>query len=189
MISARSTLAGHIRALLAGVIFLAASLPLLADDTATAYANWVKPWTERPITSPALNGAGLKLVVSCVRGETNAAAVKAMSPVERLDLAYHIRVSATELATNGGFRSYLVNNTTAKTSTTAWLTPNELWQVDQLLSILPDDHGQLPPPGMRIVFQFLADGQWHVHVYDGNDLPAEAHSILSLLAKPYGKLF
>jgi len=170
-------------------IFLAVTLPLFADDATNAYASWIQPWTQSPVTSPALNGAGLRLIFSCVQGETNAAAVKAMSPVDRLDLAYHIRVAATELATNGGFRSYLLNNTDAKTSTTRWLTPDELADVDQLLAALPDDQAQLPPPGNRIVMQVLTNGQWKVRVYDGNHLPGTVTNLFNHLAKPYGSLF
>jgi hypothetical protein len=184
-----STLAMLIRAACAAVIFFAAVFPSSAADSDSAYANWIKPWTERPVTSPALGGAGLKLIVSCVQGETNAAAVAAMTPVERLDLAYHIRVSATEVATNGCCRSYVVSNTNPRTGKNRWLWAGELQKLDGLLAKLPDDQSQLPPPGKRIVVQVLADGQWQVHVYDGNKLPPEVTDVLSLLAKPYSKLF
>jgi len=179
----------HVRRAGVAMIFLAVTLPLFADDATNAYASWIQPWTQSPVTSPALNGAGLRLIFSCVQGETNAAAVKAMSPVDRLDLAYHIRVAAAELATNGGFRSYFVNNTDAKTSTTRWLTSDELAEVDQLLAALPDDQAQLPPPGNRIVMQVLTNGQWQVHVYDGNHLPETVTNLFNHLAKPYGSLF
>jgi hypothetical protein len=171
------------------VIFFAAAFSSSAADSTNAYAKWIEPWTERPVTSPALAGVELKLIVSKVQGETNAAAVAAMTPVQRIYLAYHIQVSAAEVATNGSFRSYVVSNTDARTGDVRWLSPNELWQLDQLISILPDDNSQLPPAGNRIVVQFRADGQWHVRVYDGNNLPPEVQGVLSLLARPYGKLF
>jgi len=169
------------------VIFFAAAFSSSAADSTNAYAKWIEPWTERPVTSPALAGVELKLIVSKVQGETNAAAVAAMTPVQRIYLAYHIQVSAAEVATNGSFRSYVVSD--ARTGDVRWLSPNELWQLDQLISILPDDNSQLPPAGNRIVVQFRADGQWHVRVYDGNNLPPEVQGVLSLLARPYGKLF
>jgi len=189
LISTGSAWTRHVRCAGVAMIFFAVTLQLFADDTTDAYTSWVKPWTQSPVTSPALNGAGLRLIVSCVQGETNVAAVKAMSPVDRLDLAYHIRVAAAELATNGGFRSYFVNNTDAKTSTTRWLTSDELAEVDQLLAALPDDQAQLPPPGNRIVMQVLTNGQWKVRVYDGNHLPGTVTNLFNHLAKPYGSLF
>ena len=61
--------------------------------------------------------------------------------------------------------------------------------LDDLIAMLPSDGSQLPPAGNRIVVQFRAADQWQIRVYDGNNLPAEAQAILSLLAKPYAKLF
>jgi hypothetical protein len=182
-------LAKLVRRVCVAVIFFAAAFSSSAADSTNAYAKWIEPWTQRPVTSPALNGVELKLIVSKVQGETNAAAVAVMTPVQRLDLAFHISVSAAEVATNGSFRSYVVSNTYARTGDVRQLSPNGLWQLDQLISILPDDNSQLPPAGDRIVVQFRAAGQWHVRVYDGNNLPPEVQGVLSLLARPYGKLF
>jgi hypothetical protein len=188
IIPANLPLAKLVRVIFAAVIFFTAAISLSAADATNAYASWIKPWSERPVTSPALD-APLKLIVSNVRGELDEAAVTAMTPVQRLDLAYHIKVSATEVATNGGYRSYVVSNTDARTSDIRWLSPNGIWQLDGLISILPDDNSQLPPAGNRIVVQFRADGQWRIRVYDGNNLPPEAQAVLNLLAKPYRKLF
>ena len=175
-------------ALLTGYFIIAAQ-PLLAADADPAYARWVKPWTERAATSPALDGAGLKLIVSCVQGETNAAAVAAMSPKERLNLAYHLRVSTTEIATNGWCRSYVVSNTDARTSPSRQMASGDWAMLDALLSRLPADDSQLPPAGQRVIIQIWADGQWQIHVYDGNNLPPEVANVLTLLARPYDKLF
>jgi len=112
-----------------------------------------------------------------------------MTPLQRLDLAYHIKVSAAEVATNGGFRSYAVSNIDARTSAVRRLSAEDFQRLDQLLSVLPEDNSQLPPAGNRVVLQVRADGQWRVRVYDGNNLPPEAQSILNLLARPYRKLF
>lgn len=187
-VPARSSLALLFRLILVAGIFSAATLPLSAADSDTAYAKWIKPWTERPANSPALGGAGLKLMVSCVQGEVDAA-VAAMTPVERLRLAYHLKVSAAEVATNGGFRSYIVSNTDARTSAVRQLSSEDFQLLDPLLEQLPDDQAQLPPAGKRVVVQFRSGGQWHVRVYDGNKLPPEVTDLLQLLAKPYAKLF
>jgi hypothetical protein len=169
--------------------FLTTGISSAADIAPTnAYASWIKPWSERPATSPALD-APLTLIISNVRGELDAAAIAAMTPVQRLNLAFHIQVSAAEVATNGGYRNYVVSNTDARTGDVRWLSPNGIWQLDQLISILPEDNAELPPAGNRIVFQFRVDGQWRIRVYDGNNLPSEAQAILNLLAKPYAKLF
>jgi hypothetical protein len=189
MVLPGSTPAMLVRGACLAVIFFTAIFSLSAADSDSAYAKWVKPWTDRPVNSPAMDGAGLKLIVSCVQGETNSDAVASMTPVERLDLAYHIRVSATEVATNGCCRSYVISNTNPQTSKNRWLWSGDLQQLDALLGKLPDDQSQLPPPGNRIVMQVLADGRWQVHVYDGNKLPPEVADVLSLLAKPYSKLF
>ena len=177
-----------LRSFVAVVIF-AAALSMFAADSATTYANWVKPWLERPVTSPALAGAGLKLIVSRVQGEADTAAVTAMTPVERAQLAYHIKVAAAEVATNGNVRTYFISNTDARSSAVRSLAAGDLALLDPLLAQLPDDRAQLPPAGERIVVQFLNDGQWHVRVYDGKNLPLEVKDLLALLAKPYDKLF
>ena len=178
-----------VRGFVATIIF-AAALSAFATDSATAYANWVKPWLERPIASPALAGAGLKLVVSRVQGEADTAAVTAMSAVERAQLAYRIKVAAAEVATNGNLRTYFISNTDARSSVVRSLAAADLALLDPLLTQLPDDRAQLPPAGERIVVQFLnADGQWRVRVYDGKNLPLEVKDLLALLAKPYDKLF
>jgi hypothetical protein len=52
---------------------------------------------------------------------------------------------------------------------------------------LPDDQGQLPPAGKRVVVQVWENGAWRVRVYDGNHLPSELKSLLDLLANPYDK--
>ncbi len=185
----RSTWARLALVAFAGMIFSIAAMSLSAADMTNAYAQWVKPWAERPRTSAALNGAGLKLMVSCVRGEATAAALSAMTPLQRLDLAYHIQVSTAELATNGSLRSYHVSNTDAKTSTTRQLAPDDYQLLDAFLDRLPDDHAQLPPVGQRVVVQFVSEGQWRVRVYDGNQLPPAVNDLLRLLAQPYDKLF
>jgi hypothetical protein len=170
-------------------IFVAASIPLLAAGPDTTYTGWVKSWIEKPVTSPALDGAGLKLVVSRVQGEVEAAAIAAMTPVERTQLAYHIKVSAAEVATNGSFRTYFISNTDARTSVVRELAHEDFQLLDQLLEQLPDDHAQLPPAGERIVVQFLKAGQWQVRVYDGKKLQLGVKDLMALLAKPYDQLF
>jgi hypothetical protein len=177
-----------IRCVFVAILFFVVEFSLAADDTNSAYAHWIKPWSERPATSPALTGE-LKLIVSNVRGEADSAQTITMTPVQRLNLAYHIRVSATEVATNGAIRSYVVSNTDARTSEARWLSPKEIRDLTDLISILPTDDSTLPPAGNRVVIQVRADNQWQVHVYDGNHLPTEAQSILNFLAQPNEKLF
>ena len=184
-----SSLATLVRSTFAAAIFFTVAISLSAADATNTYAQWIKPWSERPVTSPALDGAGLKLMVSLVKGEADAAAVAAMTPLQRLDLAYHIQVSTAEVATNGSLRSYNVSNSDAKTSTVRQIAPEDFQLLDALLNRLPDDHAQLPPAGQRIVVQFLNDGQWRIRVYDGKNLPPEVNDLLQLLAKPYDKLF
>ncbi len=163
--------------------------PLFAVDSTNAYAKWIKPWTEPPTNSPALGGAGLKLIITCVRNEADETAIAKMTPVERLHLAYHIKVSAAEVATNGCFRSYTTSNTDARTSAVRQLSAEDFQLLDPMFEQLPEDHSQLPPAGQRIVVQFFTGGQWHVRVYDGTRLPPEVKDLLDLLAKPYDKLF
>lgn len=175
------------RQLAVAIIFAAAISPFAAD-AAAAYANWVKPWLETPVTSPALDGAGLKLVVSTVVGEAEVAVVGAMTPVERAQLAYRIKVSATEVATNGLCRGYFVCNTSAMTSGNRRLTAEDSNRLEHWLAHLSDDRSQLPPAGRRVVVQTLADGQWRVRVFDGNNLPLELKAVLELLANPCDQL-
>jgi len=188
-ILARLSLAKFYRHAFVAIIFSTAAWSLSAAEVTNTYANWVKPWMEQPATSPSLNGAGLKLVVTSVRGEVDQATVIAMTPVQRIYLAYHLKVSATEVATNGDFRSYVVSNTYAEPGNVRQLLSEDFLQLDQLLAKLPEDNAQLPPAGNRIVLQTFADGQWYVRVYDGANLPSEVQAVLNLLAKPAKKLF
>ena len=177
-----------IRSVFGAILFFIAGFSLPAADSNSAYACWIKPWSERPATSPAL-AAGLKLIVSDVRGEVDIAQAVAMTPIQRLNLSYHIQVSTAEVATNGSIRSYVVSNTDARTSEVRPLASGVINDLDDLIAMLPSDGSQLPPAGNRIVVQFRAADQGQIRVYDGNNLPAEAQAILSLLAKPYAKLF
>ncbi|MEI7534055.1 MAG: hypothetical protein WCK57_06750 [Verrucomicrobiae bacterium] len=177
-----------IRSVFGAVLFFFAGFSLSAADSNSAYASWIKPWSERPATSPAL-AAGLKLIVSNVRGEVDIAQAVAMTPIQRLNLSYHIQVSTAEVATNGSIRSYVVSNTDARTSEVRPLASGVINNLDDLIAMLPPDGSQLPPAGNRIVVQFRADGQWRVRVYDGNHLPPEVKALLGWLAKPYDKLF
>jgi hypothetical protein len=189
LVPAGLTLARLARHTFFALIFSAVTLPLFADDADPAYVAWIKPWTEQPATSAAMGGVGLKLIVSCVEGETNAAAASAMSPKDRLILAYHLRVSTTEVSTNGECRSYVVSNTAARTSTLRHMTPGDWGMLDPMLSQIPPDNGQLPPPGQRVIIQIWQGDHWQVFVYDGNHLPTEVANVLTVLARPYDKLF
>lgn len=165
-----------------------AGLGTFAADAPTFYAAWVKPWSERPITSPALDGVELKAVVSIVAGEADANRVADMTPAERLGLAYRIKVSATEVATNGVARSYLVSNTGNSSTTPRELSAAEFQKLGEALAALPSDDSQLPLAGRRVVVQTLENGKWTVRVYDGRKLPTEVKTLLDQLANPYDKL-
>ncbi len=170
---------------------LALAVPLRAADSdsdataPSAYAKWIKPWAARPTTSPVLNGAELKVMVTTVQGEASLSTMTNMTPLERLYQGYHIKVSTAEVATNGDYRSYFVSNTDALTTPVHRLSANDLQQLQQWVAQLPDDNSQLPPPGKRIIVQVLEDDEWHVHVYDGNKAPSGVKSILTLLANPF----
>jgi hypothetical protein len=171
---------------------LAAVCPVMAADSdsdvaaPSAYAKWIKPWAARPTTSPVLGGAELKVMVTTVQGEASQTIVTSMTPLERLYQGYHIKVSTAEVATNGDYRSYFVSNTDALTTPVHRLSGKDFQQLEQWLAQLPEDNGQLPPPGHRVIVQVLEDDEWHVHVYDGTKAPSEVKSILALLANPFG---
>ena len=175
-----------IRAALAALLLLLA-LPVSAADSAAAYAAWIKPWAERPLASPALGDAGLKVIVSTITGEAGLDVVAKMTPVERLNLAYRIRVAATEVATNGIHRNYFVSNTGAEADSSRPLNEADFQKLTESLAQLPDDHAQLPPPGRRVVVQTVENGQWRIRVYDGNQLPPEVKAVLDQLANPFDR--
>jgi len=166
---------------LSGAVFPVAA----ADDP--AYAAWVKPWAESPATSRWLSGMGLKLIVTTVRGEVPLSVVTNMTMLESLYLAYHLKVTVAEVATNGDGYCHFITNTGGKDAPLGRLTSKQLKQLDRWLAKLPDDGAQLPPPGRRVVVQTWADGAWHLRVYQGNNPPAELKSILGLLANPFDK--
>ena len=166
------------------ILLLLAANHSQATDDSTYYASWTKPWAERPTTSAALNNTELKAVVSTVTGEADANKVADMTPAERINLAYHIKVASTEIATNGSYREYFVSNTSTKSTALRQFPEADLQKITNLLAQLPDDNAQLPLAGRRVVVQTLESGQWHVRVYDGKKLPSEVQSLLEQLANP-----
>jgi hypothetical protein len=184
VIPARLTPVKLIGTALAALLLLVVSTASAAD---AAYAAWTKPWAERPLTSPALGDAGLKAIVSTITGEAGQDAVAKMNPVERLNLAYRIRVAATEVATNAVCRNYFVSNTGAEAGGSRPMNEADFQKLTELLGQLPDDHAQLPPAGRRVVVQIAENGQWRVRVYDGNQLPPEVKALLDQLANPFDR--
>lgn len=169
---------------LAALMFLVAAGSLPAADSPTIYETWVKPWATRP----APDAAGPNVIVSIVAGEADANVVAGMTPAERLELSYHIKVAATEVGSNGACRSYFISNTSTKTTGPRQLSPEDFQKFNESLSRLPDDNSQLPLAGRRVVVQVWEGGQWRVHVYDGHKLAAEVKSVLDQLANPYDAL-
>ena len=186
LVSVRFYQANFLRVALAAMLFFTA-LCLRAADIPTPYDAWIKPWTERPANSASSGAVGLKAVVSVVTGEKDFSTVTNLTPIQRLELAYHIKVSASEIATNGACRSYFVSNSDARSGETRQLAPDDLQKLTEALAQLPDDHSQLPPAGKRVVVQVWENNQWRVRVYDGNNLPPEVKSLLALLANPFDK--
>lgn len=176
--------------LLAGVL-LAAALNVRAEDAKLGslndYARWIKPWTGHASNSERLGNLGLKVVITTVSGEQPLAVVTNMTPLERLNLAYHLRTVGTEITTNGLCWSYFASNTDSQSAPVRQLSADELQQLDALLAQLPDDQLTLPPPGKRVVVQVLEQGRWRVRVYDQNQAPAEIVSLLKLTANPFEK--
>ena len=166
-------------------LWLLAAPAGFAADSPTIYQTWIKPWTDRPLTSPALGDVPLKLVVSIITGEADANSDQLKTPADRLSLAYRIKVTATEVATNGACRSYLISNTGADSTSPRQLSSEATQKLDALVAHLPDDGAQLPLAGRRVVVQTVADGKWQVRVYDGRKLPPEVKALLDQLANPY----
>jgi hypothetical protein len=160
------------------LLFLAAALALRATEPSADYSTWIRSWTNRPAND-------LQAVVSIITGEKELAEAAKLTPVQRLDLAYHIKVSATEIGTNGACRSYFVSNTDPKAGEVRQISEEK---ISAALAQLPDDQGQLPPAGKRVVVQVWENGAWHIRVYDGNQLPSQVKSLLDLLANPYDQL-
>lgn len=175
---------------LACVLSALAAVPLFAagdENVPASYAAWVRPWAGRPTDSGLLAGTAPKWVVTVISGEAEVAAVTNMTALERLELAYHIRTAATEIATNGLHRAYLVSNSGVRLGALRNFSEKEMAKFDQLLSQLPDDHGQLPPAGRRVAVQTWEAGRWHIRVYDGNQPSPELKALLRLLANPFEK--
>jgi hypothetical protein len=168
-------------------IFLASVLLTAACPLRAAYAAWIKPWAEQPTASPRLDGAELKLIVTTVRGEADLTTITNMTPVERLNLSYRIKVSAVEVATNGASQSYFVSNTDSKTGPLKQLSVMDRQMLEQWLAQLPVDGAQLPPPGQRVIVQVRENDSWRVHVYDGAKPSPALKAILALLANPFDK--
>src|SRR5690242_9946611 len=136
--------------LLAAVFAAQAEASTNAMSSATSYAQWTKSWAERPVTNSIPGGPGLKAVVTIVKGEAPPSVTTNMTPVERLYLAYRLKVIGSEIATNGSCRCYVASNTGSQTMPLRQFSADESKQLDELLTNLPDDDMKLPPPGDRI---------------------------------------
>ena len=169
---------------LAALVFLLSAGALSAADSPTTYEIWVKPWTARP----APDAASPNVIVSIVTGEAEPSVVASMTQKERLALSFHLKISATEITTNGACHSYFVSNTSTQTAEPRQLLTTDLQKLTESLARLPDDNSQLPPAGRRVVVQVWEGGAWHVRVYDGRKLPAEVKALLDQLANPFDAL-
>ncbi len=169
---------------LAILVFLLSAGTLTAADSPTTYQTWVKPWASRP----APDATSPNVIVSIVAGEAEPGVVAGMTQQERLTLSFHLKISATEITTNGACRSYFISNTSTQTAEPRQLLTTDLQKLTELLAHLPDDDSRLPPAGRRVVVQVWEGGAWHVHVYDGRKLPTEIKSLLDQLANPLDAL-
>ena len=173
--------------ILTGVVFsVSAAEPTGTASAMTDYARWIKPWSEHTNSSSRL-GVELKVVVTFVSGEQPLSVVTNLTPVQRLNLAYHLKTAGTEITTNGACWSFFASNSTATEAPIRWLSPGELKQLDELLAGLPDDGQTLPPPGKRVIVQALEAGHWDVRVYDLTSAPAEVRALLTFIGNPFEK--
>lgn len=172
---------------LTGAVFSASAADSAGEaSTTTDYARWIKPWSEHTNSSSRL-GAELKVVVTFVAGERPLSVVTNLTPVQRLDLAYHLKTAGSEITTNGACWSYYASNLAAKEAPVRQLSADELQQLDELLAHLPDDNQTLPPPGKRVIVQVLEAGHWRIRVYDLTTVPAEVRALLTFIANPFEK--
>lgn len=170
---------------LAGAV-VSVSAAETAGNLSADYARWIKPWSEHTNMSSRL-GAELKVVVTFVSGEKPLSVVTNLTPVERLNLAYHLKTAGSEVTANGACWSYFASNVSATEAPVRQLTAAELQQLDELLAHLPDDGSALPPPGRRIIVQVREQGRWRIGVYDRTSAPPEVQAILKLIGNPFAK--
>jgi len=172
-------------------ILLSAALSVRAADSTNSlssvadYARWVKPWADRSITNSRPAGEELKVIVTLVSGEPALSAVTNMTALERLNLAYRIKVTASEITTNGSCRSYFTSNAALYEVSPRQLSAEDLKRLDGLLLHLPDDGLKLPPPGQRIIVQVLERNHWRIRVYDRDTAPPEIRLLMELIANPF----
>lgn len=157
------------------------------SSAAAGYEHWTQPWASRPLTNSIPGGPDLLAVVTTVKGEVPLANIAKMTPVERLYVAYQVKVIGTEIATNGACRNYFSSNTDAESVPVRHLSTDDFKRLQELLANLPDDDRKLPPPGNRVVVQVAEGGHWNLHVYDGSALPAQIQTILQLISNPFSK--
>ena len=180
------------RTIIAFVLFVAVFAAQAEDSTntmssETAYARWTKSWADRPVTNSIPGGTGLKAVVTIVKGEAPLSVTTNMTPVQRLYLAYQMKVIGSEIDTNGSCRCYIASNTGSQTVPARQLSPDQIKHLNALLTNLPDDNMKLPPPGQRIVVQVLDKDHWRIRVYDGTAMPPDIHSLLALIDNPFNR--
>lgn len=180
-------------ALFAGAFFGAIFSSLAADSvrdlsSMADYARWIQPWSEHTNTSSQL-GAGLKAIITVVNGEKPMSVVTNLPPVERLKLAYELKTTGTEIATNAACWSYFAANSGTRETPVRQLSMDAFKQLNELLAQLPDDDLSLPPPGQRVVVQVWEQDHWRIRVYDRATASPEIRSILALINNPFEQTF
>jgi len=172
---------------LTGAVFNVSAADSTSElSTMADYSRWIKPWSEHTNVSSRLGGE-LKAVVTIITGERPLSVVTNLTPVERVNLAYHLRTAGSEITTNGTCWSYFASNLSANEAPIRQFTPGELKQLDDLLAQLPDDNLSLPPPGQRIVVQVREQDHWRIRVYDRATAPLEIRTLLILIGNPFDK--
>jgi len=142
-----------------------------ATPAPTDYAQWVDRYTDpnlkRAKTADDHPAQPPKVVITNV--------------VNELETKSRPNVTYFKLLPNGEMWGISVSDSGVKSGNSDHtLSAGELKHLDELTAKLPDDHSQLPPPGRRIMLQFIDVDHLQTRIYDLANLPDGAWEILRM---------
>jgi WD40 repeat protein len=139
------------------------------------YDAWVQRFADRNATGYfGKSKLPIRCVITAVEGDEK-------NPTAgRLALNERVRQYGCRVSTNGSVQWFYFDCMGAKGSGYPQLPARDLQRLNRLISELPGDGSQLPPPDRRLMIQVWDNGHSLERVYDRANAPADVLEILRL---------
>jgi hypothetical protein len=144
----------------------------------SAYEAFLRSYQRKPLNEwfGKEDTTGVKLKVIAVEGDDK--------PLAKPGDEFYWRRYGVAISEKGTESSFQYDGMGAKGSCCGHLSGDDLRRLHELLTDLPDDHSQLPPPNRRLVLQVPSGETVLVRMYDRVTLPDRILDILRIIDAP-----